>query len=344
LSRSTTLAGIVVIVVLASAEVIEAQNAAGGLRPLNDRLDAVAAHQADDDPNPNSKQFFTRFTLPSYRPLQLEPMPTQLCSLKEWRWHHEERPLGATRRIQENCSKAVASALEQEGQTEMAPAPSTSHDVLLDAGKSKSQGQMPGSDLQGMQSRQNSDGLTPSRKLRLAFKNISDPFAVSTIALDAEISNAISSPQSAFGTGAAGFGRRFGMAMADDAAGEFFASFLVASVFHQDPHYHRNPTASTGKRIGYALTRALIARSDSNKPMFNYAEFLGTASASIFENSYRFDRDTGAGPTANRIFVSIGSDAVWNLMNEFLPDIAKHVNPRLIVLRRLAERAAKQHN
>jgi hypothetical protein len=30
-------------------------------------------------------------------------------------------------------------------------------------------------------------------------------------------------------------------------------------------------------------------------------------------------------------------------MNEFLPDIAKHLNPRFIFLRRLAERAAKQN-
>lgn len=185
--------------------------------------------------------------------------------------------------------------------------------------------------------------LTPRGKFRLALRNFSDPVNIGGTALDSEISNATSSPTSAFGTGWSGFGKRFGMSMADDGLNEFFSTFLVSSLAHQDPHYHRDPASSPGKRIFYALSRVVIARSDSGKPMFNYAEFVGTGSSALLETTYHFERDESPGAISSRIFVSIGSDAAWNLMNEFLPDVAKHVNPRFFFLRRLAEKAAKQN-
>jgi hypothetical protein len=77
--------------------------------------------------------------------------------------------------------------------------------------------------------------------------------------------------------------------------------------------------------------------------MFNYAEVVGTPVSSLLETPYHFERDESPGAVSARIFVSIGSDAAWNLMSEFLPDLANHVNPRWIFLRRLAERAALQH-
>jgi len=200
-----------------------------------------------------------------------------------------------------------------------------------------------GTVLQRIQGPEQTTPLTASGKFRLAVKNFSDPLNIAGIALDSAISTATSSSKSAFGTGWPGFGRRFGMSMSDEGLSEFFSTYLISTLAHQDPHYHRDPGSSVGKRIGYALSRVVIARSDSGKPMFNFAEFVGTTASSLVESSYHFERDESPGAVSSRIFVSIGSDAGWNLMNEFLPDIAKHLNPRFIFLRRLAERAAKQN-
>jgi hypothetical protein len=200
-----------------------------------------------------------------------------------------------------------------------------------------------GRNLQRIQGPGQSTPLGASGKFRLAVKNFSDPLNIAGTALDSAISTATSSSKSAFGTGWPGFGRRFGMSMSDEALSEFFSTYLVSTLAHQDPHYHRDPGSSAGKRIAYALSRVVVTRSDSGKPMFNFAEFAGTAAASLVESSYHFERDESPGAVSSRIFVSIGSDAAWNLMNEFLPDIAKHLNPRFIFLRRLAERAAKQN-
>jgi hypothetical protein len=185
--------------------------------------------------------------------------------------------------------------------------------------------------------------LGASGKFHLAVRNFMDPLGIAGTALDSGISTATSGETSAFGTGWPGFGRRFGMSIADTGVSEFFSTFLISTLAHQDPHYHRNPTASVGRRIGYALSRVVIARSDSGEPMFNYAEFAGTTASSLVETTFHFEREETPGAVSARIFVSIGSDAAWNLMSEFLPDIAKHINPRFIFLRRLAERAASQH-
>jgi hypothetical protein len=184
--------------------------------------------------------------------------------------------------------------------------------------------------------------LGVSGKFRLAVANVSDPFAIITTAMDSELNNATSG-RSPLPRGAAGFGQRFGVAMAGEASSEFFSTFLYSSIFHQDPHYHREPDAHVGKRFIHALSYVLITRSDSGKPMFNFAEFLGTASSSLVEGGLHPEWERGPGAGAGRIFISIGSDASWNLMTEFLPDVARHLNPRLILLRRLADKAAAQN-
>lgn len=184
--------------------------------------------------------------------------------------------------------------------------------------------------------------LGVSGKFKLAVANVSDPFAVTITAIDSELGN-VTSPASALPRGAAGFGQRFGIAIAGEASSEFFSTFLISSIFRQDPHYHRNPEADTKARVGRALSYVVITRSDSGRAMFNFAEFLGTASSSALEGSFHPEWKKGAGAGASRIFVSIGSDAAWNLMTEFLPDVARHVNPRLLLLRRLAEKAAAQN-
>jgi hypothetical protein len=197
-------------------------------------------------------------------------------------------------------------------------------------------------DLQRIQGPEQGPPLGVSGKFRLAVANVSDPFALVTTAIDSEIGNATGG-RTPLPRGAAGFGERFGVAMAGEASSEFFSTFLYSSIFHQDPHYHRAPGAPVGLRVVHALSYVVITRSDSGKPMFNFAEFLGTASSSVVEGGLHPEWEHNPSATSGRIFISIGSDAAWNLMTEFLPDVAKHLNPRLMLLRKLADKAAAQN-
>ncbi len=183
--------------------------------------------------------------------------------------------------------------------------------------------------------------LTPAGKLRLAIVNAVDPFNVFTAAGDAGFSTWKSNSQSTYGTGWMAFGKRFGTDMTDELSGEFFQTFVFPSIFSQDPHYHRNEGARTPPRIRYALTQVFITRSDSGRKIFNFGEILGNFAAASLGNVYHSDQGKGFGPTSSRIVVSIASDAAWNLFTEFWPDVAKHINFRMVLLERLADRAAR---
>ncbi|PYY04481.1 MAG: hypothetical protein DMG64_04730 [Acidobacteria bacterium] len=197
-------------------------------------------------------------------------------------------------------------------------------------------------DLQRIQGPEQGPPLGVSGKFRLAVANVSDPFAIITTALDSEFGDAIQG-HTKLRTGAAGFGQRFGASMAGQATSELMSTFLISSIFHQDPHYHRDPGAPTHTRIEKALAYVFVTRSDSGKRMLNFAEVLGTTSSSLLEGSYHPEWEKGPGAAAGRIAISIGSDAAWNLMTEFLPDVARHLNPRWMLLRRLADRASQQN-
>jgi hypothetical protein len=191
-------------------------------------------------------------------------------------------------------------------------------------------------DLRHVQGPEPDSPLGIRGKFHLAVTNSTDPVNIFVNALDAEISNAIEGAPGLH-RGALGFGQRFAMSQGGQATGEMLSTFVIPSIFHQDPRYHRDPGASTAARIGHALSQVLITRSDSGKKMFNFAEFLGSTSTFIVAKTFNPEWKNTPGANANRIAVSIGSDAAWNLLTEFLPDISRHFNPKMLVLRRLAQ-------
>jgi hypothetical protein len=191
-------------------------------------------------------------------------------------------------------------------------------------------------DLQRIQGPELGPPLGVKGKFKMALLDTTDPVAIFSNAIDAEMGNATDGAPM-LQRGALGFAQRFGMSMAGQATGEAITTFAISSVFHQDPRYHRDPSGSTKARIFHALTQVVITRSDSGKPMFNVSEFLGTPLSFMVANTYNPEWKNTPGADAGRVFVSIGSDSAWNLLTEFLPDIARRVNPKWIILRRLAQ-------
>ncbi len=78
--------------------------------------------------------------------------------------------------------------------------------------------------------------LTPKDKAWLAARNVADPFNSITILGDAAIAIG-SNSHSVYGPGMAGYGRYVGVSYSQDMIGEFFGTFLIPSIAHQDPHY-----------------------------------------------------------------------------------------------------------
>jgi hypothetical protein len=89
-----------------------------------------------------------------------------------------------------------------------------------------------------------------------------------------------------YGQGMAGYGKRFGSSMASGASTEFFSTFLFASLFHRDPRYFVSLRGGPWHRIGYGVSRVLVARTDPEREGLNWPGILGPLFAESLANSY----------------------------------------------------------
>lgn len=126
-----------------------------------------------------------------------------------------------------------------------------------------------------------------------------------------------------FGQGTQGYAKRYGGAFADGAIGNFMTDAVFPSLLHQDPRYFRLGQGSGPHRIGYALSRTLITRGDSGTRQFNYSEIAGNLSAAGLSNLYYPASNRSVSSTMDKFAVNVISDAGFNVLKEFYPDMRR---------------------
>lgn len=182
--------------------------------------------------------------------------------------------------------------------------------------------------------------LTPKEKARQATRNVIDPFNAITILGSSGIAIA-SDADSVYGPGMAGFGRSVGVSYTEDITGEFFSTFLIPSIVHQDPHYHRMPRASVPRRVGHAAMQVLWTQGDNGEGMVNYADIVGAAIEDEIANLYVPGRRTNVPASASRYGVGLATAPIDNFVSEFLPDVARHIHVQIVVIQRIINQVAK---
>jgi hypothetical protein len=181
--------------------------------------------------------------------------------------------------------------------------------------------------------------MTPKEKAWLAFRNVADPFNGITILGSSAIAVA-SNSHSAYGPGMPGFGRYVGVSYAQDMTGEFFGTFLIPSIVHQDPHYHRMPEATIKRRIFHAATQVLWTQGDDGKGMVNYADLVGFGIDDEIANLYVPGRETNARATAERYGTAVATAPIDSFITEFLPDIASRLHVRVVLIQQIINHVA----
>jgi hypothetical protein len=181
--------------------------------------------------------------------------------------------------------------------------------------------------------------LTPKDKLRLAANNVADPFNLITIGGTAAITIG-SDSHSDYGPGLKGWAKNSGTLLTEDMTGAFFITFLVPSLTHQDPRYHRMPNASIPRRIANAIVQPVWTQSDKGNHMLNYGDLIGVPATITLANVYVPDRQQGFGATAESSITSIASAPIDNFVTEFLPDVAKHVSIHIVLIQRIINQIA----
>jgi hypothetical protein len=182
--------------------------------------------------------------------------------------------------------------------------------------------------------------LTPKEKALLAVRNVVDPFNAVTILANAAIAVG-SDSHSAYGPGMTGFGRYVGVEYSQDMTGEFFGTFLIPSIVHQDPHYHRMPHAPIIQRIRHAIVQVVWTQGDNGKGMLNYANLVGFAIDDEIGDLYVPDRQTNLPASAARYGIGFALAPTDNFITEFLPDVARRIHIHIVLVQNIIDQVDK---
>jgi hypothetical protein len=182
--------------------------------------------------------------------------------------------------------------------------------------------------------------MTPKEKAWLAMRNVGDPFNAATIAASSAIAIGVNS-HSVYGPGLIGFGKLVGVNLTQDITGEFFGTFLIPSIVHQDPHYHRMPTASMKRRITHCLYQVVWTQGDSGKGMVNYGDLGGFAIDDAIGNLYIPGRETNVPSSARRYGATLATAPIDNFITEFVPDVARRIHVRVVIIQQIINQVAR---
>jgi hypothetical protein len=120
-----------------------------------------------------------------------------------------------------------------------------------------------------------------------------------------------------------GYGKRFGSSMASGASSHVFGTFLLPAMLRQDPRYFVKFYGSTGDRVGYALRRVVVTRTDRGRKAFNWSGVIGALLAESLANSYLPNGERTTGRTFTRFGIRMGFSAASNIVKEYWPTIFK---------------------
>jgi hypothetical protein len=181
--------------------------------------------------------------------------------------------------------------------------------------------------------------LSSKEKGVLAFREYLDPFNFVTIAAYSGIAVAANS-HSAYGPAFKGWAKLTGYGLVESAQADFVGTYAIPSVMHEDPRYHRMPTASVKRRLWHAVVHTVVSQHDDGRPMLNYATLLTYPISAELSNLYVPGIPTNAPSTARRVAIGFATDPVPQIVAEFLPDVAKHVHIHAQFAQELIDRAA----
>ncbi len=144
-----------------------------------------------------------------------------------------------------------------------------------------------------------------------------------------------SEPQ--FGQGWAAFGKRYGTTAGDSSVENFMVGAVFPSILRQDPRFYYSEEGGIPYRIGYAVSRMVITRSDSGHRQFNYSEIFGAATAAVvsdytyhpkstYVNGKFVPSDRTISNTAIVFGTQLGLDTITYVVKEFWPDIHRKLS------------------
>ena len=162
--------------------------------------------------------------------------------------------------------------------------------------------------------------ISTKEKFRLATADVIDPFSFVITGIYAGVAQ-WGNDYPGYGQGAQGFGKRYGAALADGTIANYMTEAILPSMLHQDSRYFRLGTGGGWRRVRYAMSRTMITHGDNGRWQFNTSEVAGNAIAAGLSNLYYPEGSRTVTNTAEKFALNIVSDAGFNVLKEFWPDM-----------------------
>ncbi len=128
-----------------------------------------------------------------------------------------------------------------------------------------------------------------------------------------------------FHEGAAGYARYFWHSAVDQTSENYMVEFIFPNFTHEDSRYYTLGRGGFFKRTGYALSRAVVTRSNSGAEVFNISEVFGAGASAGISNLYYPSASRSVGNTLSEWAEDVGIDAGTFWFREFWPDINRHI-------------------
>ena len=126
-----------------------------------------------------------------------------------------------------------------------------------------------------------------------------------------------------FHSGGAGYARYFWHTFVDQTSENYWVEFIVPTLTREDNRYYTLGPGGGGKlkRMGYALSRVVVTRTNGGKDTFNISEVVGAGAAAGVSNLYYPSPERTVSNTVDKWSVNVGVDAAGFVVREFWPDI-----------------------
>jgi hypothetical protein len=121
---------------------------------------------------------------------------------------------------------------------------------------------------------------------------------------------------------------------------QFFGTFLIPTITHTDPHYHRRPDMSIPRRILHCVDQTFWQRDDSGGHSFNYSQIIAPMFDIGISNLYVPDLQTRFSADTERYSIGLATAPIDNFITEFVPSIASHIHTHVVFVQRIINQVA----
>jgi hypothetical protein len=136
-------------------------------------------------------------------------------------------------------------------------------------------------------------------------------------AMGAAIGQATNTP-SEWGQGFDGFAKRYASGFAGNFTRQVM-TFAIEAPLHEDPRYFPSEDKSAKQRFWNAIKQVYLTRTDKGGQSFAYGRVVSAFANGQLVNAWQPHSISGAGNGIQRGFISLGADAGYNLLQEFVP-------------------------